>query len=507
MEESQLDIETLKKHLDDRWWRLNNLYYIKDKKGNRVLFEPAKRKAQKELYENLWFMNIVPKARQLGITTFFTILYFDQILFSDDKTAGIIAHRQEDMKKIFKHKIKYAWDNLHPWLKSAIGEPNADNAYELSFPNGSSIFVSMSTRSGTIQFLHISEFGKICAKYPDKAEEIVTGAINSVDVGQFVSIESTAEGKEGYFYDFCMEAEKRQVERKELSPLDFKLFFFPWYIDPSYRLEGKEGLSQEILQYFSDLSAKVNVKFSEEQMRWYSKKKEHNKDKMFQEYPSTLAEAFSASVEGAYYASELRKVYASQRIRPVPHDPDLEVDTWWDLGMDDTNVILFTQTKGGEIRFIDMYYNHGEKLEHYYDVLKERREEFGYRYGRHYLPHDAEVRELQTGLSRRDNLSQLGLAPITIGKKMSILDGINNVRRLFSRFVFDERKCQKLHESLFNYRKDFDHKLGKWKDKPRHDENSHYADAVRLLANEWREPFKFDSSGYSEEEIEQAFFG
>ena len=38
-----MKIEELKKQLGDRWWRLNNLYYIMDEKGNKVLFELEQR--------------------------------------------------------------------------------------------------------------------------------------------------------------------------------------------------------------------------------------------------------------------------------------------------------------------------------------------------------------------------------------------------------------------------------------------------------------------------------
>ena len=124
-----IEISKLQETVGNRKWRLNNLYYVKDENGNKVLFKMNK--VQEYLHDNLWFFNIVPKARQLGITTFFAILYLDQVLFSKNKTAGIIAHRQEDMKKIFKNKIKFAWDNLHPWLKAQIGEPDTNTANEL----------------------------------------------------------------------------------------------------------------------------------------------------------------------------------------------------------------------------------------------------------------------------------------------------------------------------------------------------------------------------------------
>lgn len=409
-------------------------------------------------------------------TTFFSILYLDQILFSENKIAGIIAHRQEDMKKIFRNKIKFAWDNLHPWVKEKIGSPNTDSAYEMSFPNGSVIFVSMSTRSATPQFLHISEFGYICQKYPDKAEEIVSGAMNSVHVGagSMISIESTAAGREGRFYEFCMEAERARKEGRELSAFDFKMFFFPWWVDSRYRLAGNFIIPTEDQEYFKNLEKRHGIKLDGEQKTWYSKKKKINKDKMYQEYPSTLDEAFSVSTEGAYYAKEMEKVYSQRRIMVLPHEKLVKVDTWWDLGMNDFNIILLTQTVGPQIRFIDMYYNRGESLAHYYDWLKTKKEEMGYSYGTHNFPWDLEVKELGTGISRRETLVKLGMNNIRVAPKPSIQDGIDRVRTLFPKFYFDEEKCQKLHEALFNYRKAFDSRLGVFKDKPRHDENSHF---------------------------------
>ncbi len=142
-------------NLKDRSWRLSHLYYIKDKHGKKVLFQLNW--AQKFLMNNLWFFSIVLKARQIGVTTFFCILYFDQILFSQYKTAGIIAHKQEDAKRFFEDKIKFAWDNLPEALKGVLGPPNTDSVGELSFPNGSKIFVSTTMRGGTLNFLHISE--------------------------------------------------------------------------------------------------------------------------------------------------------------------------------------------------------------------------------------------------------------------------------------------------------------------------------------------------------------
>lgn len=500
-----IEIALLQEKMGDRKWRLNNLYYVKDENGNKVLFKMND--VQEYLHDHLWFFNIVPKARQLGITTFFAILYLDQILFSKNKTAGIIAHRQEDMKKIFKNKIKFAWDNLHPWLKAQIGDPDTNTANELIWTdaegNTSTIFVSMTTRGGTVQFLHISEFGYICQRFPEKAEEIVTGAINSVHAGNMVSIESTAAGRMGYFYEFCMTAEKMQKEGKQLTELDWKLFFFPWWLDKRYVMPDADFvLTSEDKQYFQALKDKYKIDLTDAQKRWYVKKKQLNRDKIFAEYPSTLEEAFSVSVEGSYYAKEMAKVYATNRITSLPPAEAVKVDTWWDLGVNDFMVILFVQTVGASIRFLDCYYNTGYGLDHYVDELKKR----GYRYGKHVFPHDINVKEMSTGLTRKQKLYELGMTDIVVAPKLGIEDGRERVRSIFPRFMFDEEKTLKVYEALGNYRKEWDAKIGQFKDSAVHDENSHFADAVRTGAVVWREDSNLGVEELETFEKEQSFF-
>lgn len=498
----ELDIETIKEKLGDRKWRLNNLYFVKDEMGRKVQF--VMNPIQEWLHDHLWFFNIVPKARQLGITTFFCILYFDQILWSENKTAGIIAHRQEDMKKIFRNKIKFAWDNLHPWVKEKIGEPDTNSANELIFPNGSTIFVSMTTRSGTVQFLHVSEFGYICQRFPEKAEEIVTGAINSVHAGCMVSIESTAAGREGYFYDFCMVAEKNKKEGRELTELDWKMFFFPWWLDERYVLPNADFLlADEYKNYFKTLKDRHQIDLTDAQKRWYIKKKQMNGEKMFSEYPSTLEEAFAVSVEGSYYAKEMSKVYSSHRIQTIPIDPAVKIDTWWDLGVNDFMVIIFTQTIGATIRFVDLYYNHGEGLAHYVKVLEEKK----YRYGRHIMPHDINVKDMSSGITRKQQLYNLGMTDIQVAPKLGIVDGIERTRVLFPRFYFDEEKTLRLYEAMGNYRKEWDQKLGVFKDNPRHDENSHFADAMRTGGCVWREEINLGDPELNIGVKDESFFG
>lgn len=476
-------------NLGDRKWRLNTLYYVKNEQGEKQQFKL--RPIQEFLLDNLWYFNLIPKSRQLGITTFACILFLDAILFSENQEAAIIVHRLEDQKKIFNNKIKFAWNHLHPWLKAKFGEPDANNACELRWTgegqHGGVISTTMTNRGGTVQYLHVSEYNYVCRHSPDRAEEIMTGALQTVHKGAIVIIESTGGGQDGYFYDLCMKAKQQQDSRTPLTPLDYKLFFFPWHVDPKCAIDPKGIVfTKEDEDYFDKLTRKEKITLSPAQKAFYIKKKNTLKDKMFAEYPSTFSEVFLATIEGAYYQNEMNKVFEQNRVRPVIHNPLYEVDTWWDLGMHDDMVVILTQTVGDEIRFLDIHVNNRLPLAHYYDWLVQQKDKYGYRYGFHHLPHDVEVDELQSGVSRKQHLYNLGMRNIRVGQKIPISDGIERVRTLFPRFVFDESKCDRLVNSLVSYRRDYDKKLGTFRDSPRHDRSSHVADAVRLLGELWR---------------------
>ena len=144
------------------WSRLNNgLYWIVDKQGQVVKFKPNV--TQEELAQLLHGRDIILKARQRGITTLMCLIAFDECLFIPNWSAAIIAHRLTDAKTIFESKVKFPYDNLPPELKESLGTTR-DAADTLHFTNGSSISVTTSARPGTLQRLHISEFGRICAQ-------------------------------------------------------------------------------------------------------------------------------------------------------------------------------------------------------------------------------------------------------------------------------------------------------------------------------------------------------
>jgi len=219
--------------LNDKLWRLTHLYYITNKSGEEILFNLNW--AQKELYHDDWNKTIILKARQLGITTYWVIFFLDECFWYKNTFSGIIAHNRESSEDIFKKKVKFAYDRMPKWTRTFNTATN-DRAGELSFENGSAYRVSTGFRSGTYGNLLVSEFGKICATNPDVSKEIVSGSFNTVADDQRIVVESTAEGREGYFYEYCKRAEELKKRGVALSKMDMRFFFFPWYEEDSYRL-------------------------------------------------------------------------------------------------------------------------------------------------------------------------------------------------------------------------------------------------------------------------------
>ena len=196
--------------------------------------------------------------------------------------------------------------------------------------------------------------------------------------------------------------------------------------------------------------------------------------------------SFDAPMVGAYYGSQMLAADKSGRILDrIPHEPRLPVETWWDLGMDDSTTIWFVQRVATEVRLIDYYTNSGEGLTHYAKVLAGQTDgghhRSSYFYGIHLGPHDIEVRELGTGKSRREVAKGLGIK-FKVGKKHEVRDGIESVRTLLPRCYFSKERCQPGIDALCGYRKEWDEDNKLFKDHPVHDWTSHGADAFRIGA-------------------------
>lgn len=475
---SELDI------LQNQFIRLNTIYKIVNKQGQLVNFEMNSE--QYDFYRNKHNLNIILKARQCGFTTVIQIFLLDTALFTPNTSCGVIAHNREDAEKFFDKKIKLAYDHIPADFKRKY-VPDADrsNTNELKFSNGSYISVGTSMRSDTLQYLHISEFGKLCAKFPDKAAEVVSGALNTVAAGNWIAVESTGEGAYGAFHDMCQSARALADVDAELSPMDYKFFFYPWWLSREYRLAQHQEPSDEDTRYFGELAKFSGVVLDQGQRNWYVAKRREQKERMWREYPSTPDEAFRGIIDGAPLSRIMSQLRRRGHVTRVPWAQAHPVNTFWDLGRNDKTAIWFHQRVGFENRFIDYYEDRLLPLSHYAQVLKER----PYTYGEHYLPHDVDVVELtrSDALSRREVLESLGVRPvIVVPRIVSEEEGVNATRENMSNCYFDSVKCEAGLKCLENVRYRWDERLQEFQPQLMRTQFKHGYDAFAQFGHGYR---------------------
>lgn len=198
-----------------------------------------------------------------------------------------------------------------------------------------------------------------------------------------------------------------------------------------------------------------------------------------EEYAQEYECSWTAAIRGAYYADLIEKARQDKRITRVPVESGYPVNTYWDLGVDDTCAVWFHQLIGREHRFVDYYENSNEGLEHYVNVLRGK----GFAYGDHYLPHDVEIREITSGIGRKQALENMGLKPVKVVSRIrNVAEGIQMVRQKLPSCVFDAERCKVGLQALESYRREYDEKHKVYRNHPLHDWASHGADAFRQFA-------------------------
>lgn len=212
-------------------------------------------------------------------------------------------------------------------------------------------------------------------------------------------------------------------------------------------------------------------------------KKSMSEDQYLQEFECD----FESAILGAYFGKEMRSITDAGRITNVDYDPLFPVHTAWDLGYSDDTTIWFYQVVHGEIHLLDYHSSNGQNIPYYVDVIKSRE----YKYGTHWLPHDARAKTLASGgKSIIEQLSEkIDIKSFRIVPSLSLQDGIQAVRMALTRSWFDH-KCIDGIECLKQYQREYDDDKKMFRDKPRHDWTSHGADSFRMLSIAWREEEK-----------------
>jgi|TARA_R110000751_G_scaffold28120_2_gene73671 phage terminase large subunit len=221
------------------------------------------------------------------------------------------------------------------------------------------------------------------------------------------------------------------------------------------------------------------------------------KDKNIDLYNHVWEGEVLSNRDGAYFA----KFIQDNQIMDFAVEPNIPVDTYWDLGIADSTAIWLVQQVGREIRVVDCYENQGEGLQFYVNYLHDWRTKHQAVFGQHYAPHDIQVRELGSGKSRLETARKLGIH-FRVVPKLSIEDGIHAARAMLPKCYFNKTNCKTGLQALRRYRKEFDERKGVYKPHPLHDWSSHYSDAFRYFSIAFRDRNKQQRVGQPQANID-----
>ena len=306
-----------------------------------------------------------------------------------------------------------AWGYLKDFTSTIPNIRYLEGELQVVFPNGASIRLY----GGAMAYERLRGIyldGAVLDEYPLLAPQAFTSVVRPclADYQGFAIVSGTSNGDD-HFHAVKLRAE---------DDPNWDIFDIP------ITATGEDALSEEEVEALrNDMSA--------------------------DEFAREMLNSFEAPVEGAYYTEALNAVALAGRIAKVSVDLNTSVITAWDLGIRHLQCIWLFQLAGTEIHWIDYIEGRGKKLSHYTDLLALKAKTGKFDYRAHLLPHDVEVKELQTGKSRRQELVSLLTAPVITVPRHSTEDGISVTRANLGVSWFDAEATRKGLARLRSYRR------------------------------------------------------
>jgi len=354
---------------------------------------------------------------------------------------------------------------------------------------------------GAASMLRVACFRDIQKSISDSCHALLAKQIEFLGLSDFYDIQNTSiKGRNGT--EFSFEGLRHNVSKiKSLEGVDIAwveeaqtVTKNSWdVLIPTIRKEGSEIWvsfnpeldTDETFRRFvlnPPPGAQV-VKVNWSDNPWFPKTLRDEKDHLRETDPDaylTVWEGHCKQVlDGAIYAKELRTATEEGRITRVPYIPGKPVHTFWDLGWSDKTSIWFAQKDGLFVNVIDFYQDRLKDIPFYMKLLQGK----PYVYGTDYLPHDAEAGTLANGGRGVDQqLRGAGRKVQIVPRVAKKLIGINATRSIFPLCRFDDTNTADGLNALRRYCYDVNPETQQWSREPKHDENSHAADAFETLA-------------------------
>lgn len=260
------------------------LLQIRDRHGRLVPLAPNA--AQRQYAQERGPRNIILKARQVGLTTYIAARLFLQTLLRPGTNALQVAHSLESAQQIFRIVHRF-YSQLPERVQTAVVTEKA-NVRELAFAGIDSRFrVDTAGNPGagrglTITHLHASEV----SEWPGQPEETMAALLAAIAPAGTVDIEATPKGVGGYFH--------REWTRARNGESGYVPHFFPWWIEPEYRLPVYEG--EEVAPESEEEKLLVERKrLTPEQLKFRRHLERTFRGLRAQEYAENDSECFLAS--------------------------------------------------------------------------------------------------------------------------------------------------------------------------------------------------------------------
>ncbi len=263
----------------DPAWRLENLYYVYDKKGRKTKFRPNT--VQREINSVKSKRKIILKARQMGVSTNELIKQLDYVVWNKNVTACILAHEHDAIEKLFRIPRR-AYEAMPEGLGVTPLDKGGGSKYEMYFPRiNSRIFCDLESRSNTIHWLHVSERAFI------EDRNRVMATIESVPLDGIITFESTPNGLND-FYDMWLDKES-----------NYEKLFYPWYFHEEYFISDHEltkaKLTADELIFIEKAKTKYKINITLDQIAFRRFKQSELKGLFKQEYPEDDITCFLTS--------------------------------------------------------------------------------------------------------------------------------------------------------------------------------------------------------------------
>lgn len=243
---------------------------------------------------------LVPKGRQLGVSTYVGGRFYRKVGFDLAGSCFILTHEDKATQNLFR-MVRTFHDNVPDAFRNSA---TTDNANELIFGETSGYALATARtrgagRSTTMQMFHGSECG-----FWLNATDHWGGIRDTIPQdGSEIILESTGNGQSGLFYDMTMEAQD--------GGSDFEVVFLPWFLADEYRRQAPDDWTAP--EAWAEYAAAHHL--DAQQLYWAymtnaEKATATGKTKsepcwLFrQEYPAILGECFQQPAHDSFISAE-----------------------------------------------------------------------------------------------------------------------------------------------------------------------------------------------------------